>query len=81
MISAVRDKIKSWLHWVYDWITVIVASLVGLPSLLIQLLDSLGAVNIAPLVGPELALKIVTCVALVKAALAFVESRVGPKEG
>ena len=81
MISAVWDKIKSWLHWVYDWITVIVASLVGLPTLLIQLLDSFGAVNIAPLVGPELALKIVTGVALVKAALAFVESRIGPKGG
>ena len=81
MISAIWGKIKSWGRWVYDWITVLVASLVGLPAVLIQLLDYLGAVNIAPFVGPDMALKIVTGVALVKAVLAFIESRLKPKEG
>lgn len=81
MISAIWNKIKSWARWVYDWITVITASLVGLPSVVISLLDSLGAINMAPLVGPEIALKIVTSVAIVKALLAFIESCMKPKDG
>lgn len=63
--------IKSFFKWVYDWVTVITASLVGLPSVLLSFLDSVGAINMAPLVGPDLALKIVTVVALVKGICAF----------
>jgi len=74
------EKIKTAARWVYDWITVLVASLVGVPSLLLQLLDSVGAVNIAPLVGPDLALKIVTGVAIVKAILAVVESTIKARQ-
>jgi len=74
------EKIKTAARWVYDWITVLVASLVGVPSLLLQLLDSVGAVNIAPLVGPDLALKIVTGVAIVKAILAVVESSIKARQ-
>jgi len=66
---------KKLFRWVYDWLTVITASLVGLPTLLLQLLNFLGAVDISPLVGPDMALKIVTGVAIVKALLAFIESR------
>lgn len=79
MISAIWEKIKSWARWVYDWITVIVASLVGLPTLLIQLLNYLGAIDLSPFVGPDMALKIVTGVAIVKAVLAFIESKVRPQ--
>lgn len=79
MISAIWEKIKSWARWVYDWITVIVASLVGLPTLLIQLLNYLGAIDLSPFVGPEMALKIVTGVAILKAVLAFIESKVRPQ--
>ena len=77
MISAIWGKIKSWARWVYDWI--IVASLVGLPTLLIQLLNYLGAIDLSPFVGPDMALKIVTGVAIVKAVLAFIESKVRPQ--
>lgn len=62
-------------RWVYDWITVITASLVGVPSMLLQLLNYVGYVDLAPFVGPEKALKIVTTVALVKGLLAFLESQ------
>lgn len=62
-------------RWVYDWITVIVASLVGLPELILQLLSFFDGVDITPFVGPDKALKIVTGVALVKALLGFIESR------
>lgn len=63
-------------RWVYDWLTVITASLVGLPTLLLQLLNFLGAVDLTPFVGADTALKIVTGVAIVKALLAFIESRI-----
>lgn len=79
MISAIWTKIKEWARWVYDWITVITASLVGLPTLILQLLSYFDAINIAPIVGPDMALKIVTGVAIAKAALAFIESRMKPQ--
>ncbi len=79
MISAIWTKIKEWARWVYDWITVITASLVGLPTLILQLLSYFDVVNIAPIVGPEMALKITTSVAIIKAILAFIESRIKPQ--
>ena len=60
MISAILTKIKQWARWVYDWITVITASLVGLPTLLIQLLNYFGTIDLSPLIGPDMALKVVT---------------------
>lgn len=66
---------KKLCRWVYDWITVLTASLVGLPSLLLQLLNYVGYVDLTPFVGPEKALKIITTVALVKGLLAFLESQ------
>ena len=67
---------KKLVRWIYDWITVLAASLVGLPTLLLQLLNFLGAVDLTPFVGADTALKIVTGVAIVKALLAFIESRI-----
>jgi hypothetical protein len=65
---------KRFCRWVYDWITVLTASLVGLPTVLLQLLSFFGGVDLTPFVGAEMALKIVTVVAIVKAALAYLES-------
>jgi hypothetical protein len=65
---------KRFCRWVYDWITVITASLVGLPTVLLQLLSLFGGIDLTPFVGPEMALKIVTSVAIIKAILAFIES-------
>lgn len=62
-------------RWVYDWITVIVASLVGVPELVIQLLSLVDGIDITPFVGPDKALKIVTGVAIAKALLGFIESQ------
>lgn len=65
------ERVKSWLHWVYNWITVIVASLVGLPTLVMQFLTSLEGIDFTPFMEPKTALKIVTGVALSKAVLTF----------
>ena len=69
------QTIKSWFRWVYDWMTIIVASLVGLPTLLIEILNAMSGIDLTPMVGTDKALKIVTGVAIVKAVLAFIESR------
>lgn len=69
-------SVKVAFRWVYDWITVLTASLVGAPSLLLELLSYFDGVDIAPLVGYDTASKIVTGVALAKALLAFIESRI-----
>lgn len=69
------ESIKSWFRWVYDWITVLTASIVGVPSVLLELLNAMSGIDISPLVGPDKALKIVTGVAIVKAVLALLESR------
>jgi hypothetical protein len=70
------NRVKSAVRWVYDWATVLTASFVGLPALLLQLLSSLDGVNLTPLIGADMALKVVTAVAIVKAVLAFIESKI-----
>lgn len=70
------DRLKKALRWVYDWITVLTGLLVGVPELLLQLLSAFDGVDISPIFGPDRALKIMTGVAIVKAALSFIESRV-----
>jgi len=67
-------KLKSAARWFYDWITVIAASLLGAPALLLQFLSYFDGVDFAPFIGPERALKIVTVVAIVKGVLSFIEA-------
>ena len=68
-------RIKGWLRWVYDWMTVIVASLVGVPSIILQLLSLIDGIDLTSILPPEHALKIITGIALTKALLAFIESK------
>lgn len=70
------ESVKVAFRWVYDWITVLTASLVGLPSLLLELLSLFDGIDISPFIGYDKASKIVTGVALTKALLAFIESRI-----
>jgi hypothetical protein len=65
------DRIRGFVAWVYDWITVIAASLVGLPSMILEFLDLLGGTDLTPILPPEMAVKIITCVAIVKALCAW----------
>lgn len=69
------ESIKVVFRWVYDWVTVLAAALVGAPSIIIQILSFVGVDDIAPMVGADNALKIVTSVAIAKALLAYLESR------
>lgn len=67
-------NVKAVAKWLYNWVTVIVASLVGVPELVVQALSYLDGVDISPIFGPDLALKIVTGVAVAKAVLSLVGS-------
>lgn len=59
------DKVKEWLRWVYDWITVLSAVILGIIS----------QIDTTLLGSSDRAMKIVTAVAVVKAVAAYVESR------
>lgn len=76
---CLKQKIKAALKWVYDWVTVLVGTVMGAVSLLPNLLNALSGVDLSPIVGPERALQIVTAVALTKALLAFWQSRKAPQ--
>lgn len=59
-------KLKTAAVWVWEWITVIAALLVGALPLLIAYIDQGAAVGIEALLPPEMGLKIVAAVAAVK---------------
>ena len=63
----VNEKPKSWLRWVYDWITVITSVVVGFIS-------TLAADQLAPFIGAEGALKLVMGVAITKGAIEYAKS-------
>lgn len=64
-------RLKAFLAWVYDWITIIAASLVGVPAMVLEFLDLLGGTDLTPILPPDRAVKIITCIAIVKAVCAF----------
>jgi hypothetical protein len=66
---------KRALRWIYDWATVLTATIMGAPQILIALINALDDINLTPLVGPERSLQIITVVAIVKAVLSLIEAR------
>jgi hypothetical protein len=81
MFENIKEKIKAWLRWVYDWVTVLTATLIGAPAIVIDFATFvLGQVDIVPFVGTDTAAKIITGVAIAKAVAAFIESRYFPKD-
>lgn len=74
-MNFIKEKIKAALMWVYNWITVLTSAAMGAVSLLPGLLNMLSGIDLSPLVGAERALQIVTAVAILKALIAFWQSR------
>jgi hypothetical protein len=58
-------RIKAFFAWVYEWVTIIAATVFGFLSFVME------SVDLSPIVGPDKALKIITAVALVKAFVAY----------
>lgn len=75
MIEIIKAKFKAFFKWIYDWITVLVGAAMGFVSLLPNLLTELAGIDLSPLVGPERALQVVTATAILKALIAFWQSR------
>lgn len=68
---------KTFLAWVYNWVTVIAGLTVGALSVLPDLLNGLLGVDFSPLVGPTRAAQIIAVVAILKALTAFWQHRRG----
>jgi hypothetical protein len=68
------DRIKAWLKWLYNWITVISAAVIGGLVYLPPLLDVFSA-NMQPLLPPNKAVAIMACVGVVKGLCALVQSK------
>lgn len=71
-----KAKIKAFLKWVYDWVTVITGIAVGFITALPDLIMALSGIDWSPILGPSRAAQIVTGVAVFKATVAFYRSRI-----
>lgn len=61
-----RDKGKAFLAWVYEWITVITAVVVGALPAVVSQLDMISGIDLGPLLPSDLSVKIITGVAIAK---------------
>lgn len=69
------DTIKEYAQWVWKWITVITGIIVGIPSVIFDLLDTISSVDLTPLLPTEYAARVIACVAVAKAIYGFYRSR------
>lgn len=72
------EDIKAFGKWLYDWITVLTASVVGGLSSVFELLDLIGAVDLTAFMPAEYAAKIITVVAIAKGLYAWYTKRPDP---
>lgn len=70
------ERIKAALAWFYEWATVVSASLLGFLSVIPEMLSALDAVDLKPILPPDKAMAILTCVAIVKAVTAMIKKKV-----
>lgn len=74
-MSAVWDKIKVAAKWVYDWVTVLVAIILGALSVAIDYLDQLAGIDLTQIMSQRRAAEITLGVAVSKAAVAIYNSQ------
>lgn len=74
-MSAVWDKIKVAAKWVYDWVTVLAAIVLGALSVAIDYLDQLAGIDLAQIMSQRRAAEITFGVAISKAAVAIYNSQ------
>jgi len=75
MLDTIKAKLKAFVAWLYNWITVVSGIVLGGLSMLPDFLDAIGAINLTPILPPAYAAKIITAIAVVKAVAAFIQSR------
>lgn len=69
------DKIKAFGAWVWRWVTVLTGIIVGLPAVIFDFLNTIGSIDLTPLLPTEYAARIITAVAIAKALYGFYRSR------
>lgn len=65
------EKLKAFGAWLYQWVTVLTATIVGGLSTVFEVLDAFGAIDLTPILPPEHAAKIITVIAIAKGAAAY----------
>jgi hypothetical protein len=73
-LAVVAEKAKVVVKFIYNWVTVLAASLVGAPAVLIDILNGVMGLQFEAFVSAPTALKIVTGIGIVKAVLAAIQS-------
>ncbi len=71
-----REEIRKVFRWIYDWVTVLVGSAFFLVTGLPELLTTLNAIDVTPLVGAPSAVKWTTGTAIAKGVLSWYVSEV-----
>jgi hypothetical protein len=69
------EKLKALGAWLYEWVTVITATIVGGMATVFEVLDAFGAVDLTPLLPPEHAAKIITIIAIAKGLAAWLSGK------
>lgn len=74
------EDIKAWFKWLYDWVTVLVATSVGSLAGLLELLSILSSVDLTPILPASVALQIITGIAIAKGLLSWWLSKKEPAD-
>ena len=65
------DKIKSWALWVWNWVTVLVATVLGTLSIVLDYLEQLAGIDLTQIMTQRRAAQITFGVAITKAVVAI----------
>lgn len=75
MWGDLAEELKAFGAWLWNWVTVAVAGVMGVLSVGIDFFNSLTGVDFAQLVGPQRAMQIVAGVAFAKALVATYQAK------
>lgn len=65
-------RVRAFLAWLWKWITVVTAIVIGALPLVIEALDQITAAGVPAFVDPATAAKIISAVAVVKVVATLV---------
>lgn len=69
------SKIKAWAKWVWDWITVLAATVLGFLSIALDYLEQLAGIDMTQIMTQRRAAQITFGVAVVKGVVAAYNAR------
>lgn len=78
MVKLLWEKTKAFVVFVYNWITVLAGSLIGVDTAL-DLLGQFQVIDYSPFLGPQKAAGIVSAIAVLKGVAAMVQAFLAAK--